>query len=241
MHRCDGGLELVGAGHVATQARAHQRVALGDGGAIPQRPVLIGEPHQAAVGRGARRPPCVGEQHQRQQASCLRLVGHQFDEHPGKPDRLGGQVGAGELDAGAGGVALVEHEVDRGEHGRQAVGQLVRCGDAVGDVVVADLALGAHQPLRHRGLGHEEGPGDLVRLETAEQAQGERHLSVGRQRGVAAQEHQPQLVVGHHVDVAEVAVHRRLRIVEQFRGAVARPFAWTRVATGRSRGCGPSW
>ena len=82
----------------------------------------------------------------------------------------------------------------------QAVGELGAAGHAVRRVVVAQLALGPHDALRHRRLRHEEGSGDLGGVEPAEQAQRERHLHVGRQRRVAAQEHEAQLVVGDDVD-----------------------------------------
>ena len=82
----------------------------------------------------------------------------------------------------------------------QAVGELGAAGNPVGGVVVAQLALGPHDALGHRRLGHEEGPGDLGGVEAAEQAQREGDLGVGRQRRVAAEEHQPQLVVGDDVD-----------------------------------------
>ena len=59
-----------------------------------------------------------------------------------------------------------------------------------------DLALGADDPLRHRGLADQERARDLRCAEAAEQAQRERGLRVARQRGVAAGEHQPQAVVG---------------------------------------------
>lgn len=41
---------------------------------------------------------------------------------------------------------------------------------------------------------------DLRGLEPAEQAQGQRRPGIGSQRRVAAQQHQPQLVVGDDVD-----------------------------------------
>ncbi len=115
-------------------------------------------------------------------------------------DRLGAQLVAHEVLAARRGVALVEDQVDDGEHGAEPVRQLGVAGDAVGDVGVADLALGPDQPLRHRRLRHEEGAGDLVGLQTSEQAQRQRDLDVRRQRRVAAREDQPQAVVLHGSD-----------------------------------------
>ena len=58
------------------------------------------------------------------------------------------------------------------------------------------LRLGAHEPLLHRALGHEEGAGDLGGLEPAERAQRQRHAGLGGERRVAAGEDQAQPVVG---------------------------------------------
>ena len=98
-----------------------------------------------------------------------------------------------------GGVALGEDQVDRGEHHAEPVGQLRGRRDPVRGVVVAQLALRPNDPLGDGRLRHEERAGDLGGVEATQQSQGERHLGVGRQRGMAAQEHQAQLVVGDHV------------------------------------------
>ena len=129
----------------------------------------------------------------------LGLVGHQLDQHPTEPDGLRRQVGAHEPIAGGGGVALGEDQVDRGEDDTEPIGQLGGRRDPVGGVVVAQLALRPDDPLGDGRLRHDERAGDLGGVEAAQQSQGERHLGVGRQRRMAAQEHQAQLVVGDHV------------------------------------------
>ena len=58
--RGDRRLELVRAGRTELQRLADQRDALVDGRAVPAAAVLLGERHERAVGRGARRPPRVG-------------------------------------------------------------------------------------------------------------------------------------------------------------------------------------
>ena len=63
----------------------------------------------------ARLAPRVLEQHQREQAEHLRLVGHQRGEHPPESDRLAGEVGACSR------VAVVEDQVDGCEHGGRGV------------------------------------------------------------------------------------------------------------------------
>ena len=127
----------------------------------------------------------------------LGLVGHQAGQHPGEAHRLSTEVGPHQLGAATGRVALVEDEVQHGQDRAQPVGQGGGVRYPVGDLGVADLALGPHQALGHGGLGDQEGPGDLVGLEPAEQPEGEGHLGVGRQGRVAAGEDQPEAVVVH--------------------------------------------
>ena len=155
---------------------------LRDERAVPLRAVLVGEPDQRPVGGGASRLPGFGEQHQREQADGFGLVGHELDEDPAEPDRLAREVDAGEGIAGLGRVPFGVDEVDGREHRVQPVGKLGGTGHAVGRVVVAQLPLRADDPLGERGLGQEEGAGDLGRVETAEQPQRERDLRVAGER-----------------------------------------------------------
>ena len=64
------------------------------------------------------------------------------------------------------------------------------------DAGVADLPLRAHEPLRERRLGDEEGACDLGRLEAADEAQRQRDLCLRRERRVAAGEDQLEPFVG---------------------------------------------
>ena len=52
----------------------------------------------------------------------------------------------------------------------------VLLGHGIRNSRVADLALGAHQPLRHRSGGDEKCAGDLVGLEAAQRAERQRDL-----------------------------------------------------------------
>ena len=133
-----------------------------------QRPVLLVQDDEVARLVDPGLPPGVVDEHQRQQAERLGLVGHQGAQGPGQPDRLGAQALPHELRAGGGRVALVEQEVEHGQHGGGPVHQEVGRRDAEGDAGVADLALGPDQPLGHGGLGDEEGPGDLRRRHAGE-------------------------------------------------------------------------
>ena len=112
-------------------------------------------------------------------------------------------------------VALVEDQVDDGEHAVHALAEVLRRRDPVGDLGRADLLLRAGDALRHRRLGDEEGLRDLGHGEAAEQAQGQRHPRLGCERGVAAGEDQPQPVVLDHAGrlVGCVVGHHECRLV----------------------------
>jgi hypothetical protein len=65
--------------------------------------------------------------------------------------------------------------------------------------------LGAHQPARHRRFGNQEGAGDLLGRQAAEQSEGERHLRLRGQGRVAAGEDEAQPVVLHGPHLLEHA------------------------------------
>jgi hypothetical protein len=127
------------------------------------------------------------QEHHRQQPVDLR-VREQVGERAPQPDRLRHQLGAPA-------VALVEDQVDDAEDGVEALAQQVRRWHPERDPGRPDLALGPHQPLRHRALRHQEGAGDLLGGEPAQGAQGERHLGLDRERRVAAGEDELQALV----------------------------------------------
>ena len=211
-----------GTGLVAAQAPADDRLALLDQGPIPSGAVLLAEQHEGAVGPRARRAAGLGQEQQRQQAGHLRLVGHQRRQDPCQPDRLGAETRFGR--AGQPGVV---DEVDDGQHRAQAVGQLVILRHAVGDPGGLDLALGAHEALRHRRLGDEEGARDLLGRQPAEQAQGERHLRLRGERRVAAGEDEAKPVVLHG---SRLLGHAGIVVAGREHRHLAEQFASTRLA-----------
>jgi len=75
-----------------------------------------------------------------------------------------------------------------------------------GHVGLRERALGPHDSLGHGGLRHQEGPGNLLCGEPAEQPQREGHSGLVRKHGVAGREHQTEQVVAGGV------VHRGLQI-----------------------------
>ncbi len=213
----DRRLELVEPGAAERLGALEHPQALVDLARIPEVAVLVGEQHELTVGREARVAAGVLQQHQRQQPERLGLVGHQHAEQLREPDRLAAEVTANEGRASARRVALVEDQVDHPQRGGEAVGQ-----DRVGrhperDPGRPDLALGAHEPLRHRLLRDEERGRDLRRRQPADDAQGERDLHVGGERRVAAREHEREPLVrqgahlvGVHGQRLEPGEHGRL-------------------------------
>ena len=90
VHRGDRGLQLVRAERRGRERVRDERDALVDAAPRSQRrAVLLGERDQRAVGAGARGAARVGEQHQREQAGDLAVVGQQAVHLPGEADRLG--------------------------------------------------------------------------------------------------------------------------------------------------------
>ncbi len=161
------------------------------------------------------------QEHQCQQSSGLRLVRHEVREQASQADGFVGKVPADQAVAGGGRVALVEDQVEHGQHRVQPLRQQVRRRDAVGNAGVADLAFGAYQSLRQGRLRKQEGAGDLRCGEAAERSQREGHARLGRKRRVATGEDQPQPVV---VDAGAPVVagrpgpaQRRTRLGAQFR------------------------
>ncbi len=195
MQRGDGRLDLVRPGAAPADGPLHDPGSFVDLLPVPPAPVLILEEHQLASSRDPGVPPGVLEQHQREQAEGLGLVGHQQSQDPAEPDGLGAQLPADQGVAGGGRVALVEHQVQDGQHGLEPLGEHVARRDPVRDVRVPDLPLGPDQPLGHGRLGDQEGPGDLGGGQPSQGAERQGDPGVDGQRGVAAREDQPQPVV----------------------------------------------
>lgn len=226
VHRLDRGLELVRARPPAAQAPPHELEPLRDERRVPRRPVLLGQRDEGPVGRDPGGPARVHEQHEREQPHDLLVVGHELHEEPPEPDRLRAQVRAHEALAGARGVPLGEHEVHDREDRPETSGELGVTRDPVGDARVADLALGAHEALRHRRLLDEERAGDLGGREPTHHAQRERDARRGRERRVAAREDEAQPVVVHGAlldGVVRCVQERGLRVAVRARGLAADP------------------
>ncbi len=134
--------------------------SFGDRVAVPAAPVLLLERCLCPVRVDARVAPGVVQEHQRQQASRLGLVGQEVEQQTPEPDRLVAQLSAYESVALGRAIALVEHEVDDRQRGIETIGQQRGRRQGERDVRGFHLPLGPYEPLRHRRLGHEERPCD---------------------------------------------------------------------------------
>ena len=155
-----------------------------------------GSATNAAVLVDAGGPPGVMEEHEREQAARLGLVGHQANDQAAEPDRLGTELAAHEPVAARGVVALVEDQVDDGEDHAQAVGEHVVRRDAIGDAGAAILRLARTIRCAIVASLTRNARATSAVLRPPSRRSVSADLRVARQRRVAAGEHQPQAVVG---------------------------------------------
>ncbi|MCY1220264.1 hypothetical protein D9M72_322720 [compost metagenome] len=197
MHSVDGGLKLVRSRPVPAKAPVHKGLPLKDQVLVPQLPVLVRQQHHAAVGRHPGCAPRLYQQQQRQKPLGFGLIRHQGRQEPGQPDGLPAELAPDEGVAGAGAVALVEDEVDDGEHRREALRQFGAAGHAVGNPGIPYFRFGPDQPLGHGLFRDHEGSGYLRGAQAAQEAERQRHAGRSSQRRVAAGEDEPQRVIAH--------------------------------------------
>ena len=93
---------------------------------IPAGAVLDVERHDVAERVDPAGPPGVVQLHQGEQALHLRLVWQQLGDDRRQADRFPGQRHARDVDAAGRVIALVEHEVQHGEHTVEPLGELIR-------------------------------------------------------------------------------------------------------------------
>lgn len=220
MQRGDGRLERVPAGVAAPERAEDQLVRLGDRLLVPGRTVLLRQQRGAPVlGRTGGPAGVVGEE-ERQEPPYLPFVRQEAVQHPGQIERAPGEVVLGDRGARGCGVAGGEEEMDGGEDGVEAVGELGGGGHPEGDAGGDELLLGAGDAGRHGGLGDEERPCDVGGRDAADEAQGEGDLGGGGEGGVAAEEDEPEAVVGSRCGLAcgfgfGSAVRPRFRLDQQ--------------------------
>ncbi len=197
----DRRLELVDARPAEGDGSLQHAQSLVDTVAIPERPVLVLEQHELAARAQARVAARVLEEHEREEAQYLRLVGHQHCQELAEPDRLLAELLPDVVAARRRRVPLVEDEVEDGEHGAQPLGEQVIRRHAERDPRGADLLLRSHEPLGHRRLRDEERVRDLRRREPADLPECERDPAVRGERGVAAREDEGESLVGNRAQL----------------------------------------
>ena len=92
---------------------------------IPERPVLLRERNQLASCARSRETTSIGQQHEREQSSDLRVVRLQIVDDPRQAHRLVRQIAPAQIGPGAARVALIEDEVQDVQNGAQALRSLL--------------------------------------------------------------------------------------------------------------------
>lgn len=188
----DGRLDLVAPRAAKLQGAVQERLPLPDGLPVPAPPVLLLEGDEIPSRGGAAGGPGVVQEHEGQEPEDLGFPGEMAPDDPRQPDGVGAEILPHQGFTLGGRVSLVEDEVEDLQHRIQPLGEQVRRRNAVGDPRAPDLRLGAHEPLRHGGLGDQERPGDLPGPEASHHLEGEGDAHVGGQRRMAAGEDQPE-------------------------------------------------
>ncbi len=174
--------------------------AAADAPGIPPPSILRVEQDRLAVGSGTGGEPRRLQLHERREAVHLGVVGDERREDAAEPHGLVAERRAHPVVALGRRVALVEEQVHDAEHGREPLGALGAARLLDRGARLGEGALRARDALRDRGLRREVRAGDLARREPGDELQRERRLRLGRERRVAADEHEPQHVVLDVVD-----------------------------------------
>lgn len=196
--------------------------------AVPAAAVLVLQQDRLAVGPGARGEAGGGELEQSEQAGHLSFPGQQRGQGTGQPDRLVGEVGAQQPVAAGRRRTLGEEHVEHAQYPAEALAPLLRRRHREGDAGGGDGLLGPGDPGLEGGHRHQEGAGDLLAGQPGDHPQGQRRAGLGRQYGVAGDEHQRE-----HVVLDQVRVPRQ--VVRAARGGIG---AGTRPALGQPAGEG---
>ncbi len=203
----DFGLQGVGThGGPETFGPVKRRQAATDEELIPTRAILIEQQNGFPARADARVQPRRLDFHEGDQTVDFGFPRHQFSQDPPQTQGFLAQLRSHPVAAGGRGVPLVEDEIDDLEHRRYPSCQLGAARDFERDAGGRQGPLRPNDTLGDRRRGNEEGAGDLLGREPAEQSQRERHAGFGRQHGVAGDEHEAQQVVTDRI------VQRRIEL-----------------------------
>lgn len=128
----DGRRGHILADRTTTRHVGHQAHPLGHELAIPAAANLVGEGNEMALVIGPGLTAGIGEDHEGQQRSHLLLLGEGGVDLADQADGFAGEVGAGQGGSTAGGVALVEQQVQGVQDQWEALALLLRCGPGEG-------------------------------------------------------------------------------------------------------------
>src|SRR5258708_1810052 len=195
MQRGDRRLHLIGTDRHVAQRAGENRDAVRDLVGSPEISVLRVERNDGAVGGRASGAAGISEQHQGEQPGDLALLRQQVVEHPREADRLGREVGPVQLGPRAGGVPLIEDEIQHLQHDAKPVASVWRHGHLELSTGRPDAFLRTADPLSHGRLWHEKRPGDLGGGEAAHRAKCQGQLRRNRERRMAAEEQKGKGVV----------------------------------------------
>ena len=153
--------------------------------------------------------------HQRHEPVDLRLGRGELRQHPTEAERLVAQAGPHPVVARGRRVALVEDEIDHLEDRCEPDGKGVRARDLERHVGLGQRSLRANDPLGDGRLGDEEGAGDLVGRQPAEEPERQGDPRLARQDRMAGREHEAEQVVAHVVVPGRLEGGHRHRLLDR--------------------------
>ncbi len=165
-----------------------ERQSFGDHFLVPERAILIVEQHQFAGGVEPRRGAGMLQQEKRRQAHDLRLTLEQPQQQPSQAYRFLAQGAANLGRIAAGGIPLVENQVDHRSDGGQPFRAFHRARRLERHAGARNPRLGAGDTLFHRSLRDQKGARDLPDRQAGDDAERKRDLLRRRQVRMAADE-----------------------------------------------------
>ena len=111
--------------------------------------------------------------HQRDKAVNLRLLRRKLREDAAQAQGVFAKSGTHPIFARSRGVAFVENQVDHFQNRGQSRSQLLAAGNLKGNARFRKRALGANDTLGNSWFRNQEGAGDFLRGQAAEQAKRE--------------------------------------------------------------------
>ncbi len=162
------------------------------------------------------------------------FVRSELGEYAAETEGVFAECRAEPVVADRGGVAFVEDEIDNFKNGGEARSAVRATGNLERNLRFSKSALGAHDALGDGRLGDEEGTGDFIGGEAAEQTEGESDARLGRKHRMTGREDQAKEVVsdviiecsfeirhGHLLTGLEFASELTMLKLEQFAAAQA--------------------